>query len=453
MPMVSESYSDPPGLIRVNRDSQVYDLVRPARVVKSQTGFRSGPMSQEEHRGIRDQGGTWATAVSQIASLNEAYEHTSRASRVFMVNDRDYTEVRLNPATFNFRTHWSPNRVFKGVGAVIPQSMAWNIPPAPMTSALESMAGGMLRQSMPTKVEINATRFIGELGKDGRHMFNMAAYNPRSLRELGGSYLNMVFGVAPTLSEAHKLSEVVLRWDVLLRKYISQEKRQLRRRRSKVLFEDTSVGKLPRLYNQNQHTIAGPVTLRVSYIVPGLNSGSVSDNIEPSCTWSYTAKQTLDVFGTWEYFIPRPKDLSNRMSRYKQLAQNLLGGGLDASVAYDLTPWTWLFNWLIDVSGLIRYQQAMADNQVVASKMGYSLNERTTWTMHCTRRSYDGTGWVLIRDDLSPCTASASRKRVTRRKGNPFSIAPTWENLSPQQWAIAAALGLSRSRGVATKTW
>lgn len=455
MPMVSESYSDPAGLIRVNRDSQVYDLVRPSRVVKSQTGFRSGPLSQEEHAGISNQGGTWATAVHQIAGLNEAYEHTSKASRKFMVNDRDYTEVRLNPTTFNYKTVWAPEgtRTFQGVGAVIPQSLAWNIPPAPVTSALQSMAAVMLRQSMPTKVEINLTRFIGELGKDGQHMFNMTAYNPRNLRELGGSYLNMVFGVMPTSSEALKLAEVVVRWDEILSKYVAQEKHSLRRRRSKVLFEETLQGRLPRLYNQNQFTTAGPASLRVSYIVPGLNSGSVSDNLEPSCAWSYTAKQTLDVFGTWEYFIPRPKNLEGRLRRYKQMAQKLLGGGIDASVAYDLTPWSWLLDWLVDVGGLLRYQQAMVDNQVVASKLGYTLNERSVWTMHCTARTYVPFGWTLVRDDMSPCTASASRKRVTRRKGNPFSIMPTWENLSPQQWAIAAALGLSRSRGVATNDW
>jgi len=163
--------------------------------------------------------------------------------------------------------------------------------------------------------------------------------------------------------------------------------------------------------------------------------------------------QTLRTFATWEYFDPRPLGLEERMPAYQRAATYLLENAkLDASDVYDLTPWTWLGNWFVDFGGLLRYQQAIVDNQQVMTNSGYTI-----LTKYVGTSTY---GWPLpsqyngippytkgVVRSFTPATASVKQLRITRRPCSPYAVGPTW-NLSTLQWGILGALGLSRGPGL-----
>jgi hypothetical protein len=142
------------------------------------------------------------------------------------------------------------------------------------------------------------------------------------------------------------------------------------------------------------------------------------------------------------------------MDEYSQLAQRLVGGGANAETIYDLTPYSWLVDWFFDIGGVIAYQQNLADNQMIAIRKSFSVIEQVYASARIVDYTYDSSGVVGAYKLARPVRFNANTaiyrwKRVQRGVGNPYSVTPTW-SLSKQQWAIAAAMGLSRSEGVPT---
>lgn len=247
------------------------------------------------------------------------------------------------------------------------------------------------------------------------------------------------------------MAETVLQYDAVLRRYIRQERTRIRRKATITMAENSGNGTLPRVHGTFQSINAGPVRCTSHYLIPGSSSGF--DNVVMvDSGWSWTARRTLSTFATFEYFVPKPADLERRLSRYRQMAQRVVGGGLNASTIYDLIRWTWLVDWFVDIGGLLRYQENVVDNQVVMSSSGYSLWEEFEWT--CTISGWyrspapNSVGlWSTRYQSCTAATATVRHKTHRRRKGSPYSIAPTW-NFSKQQWAILGALGLARSPNV-----
>lgn len=458
MPMVSESYSDPLAHLKVQKNGSVSYVDVPSGVSKSQIGFRSRPLTPAQEAGV-GKASNWGNVVSLIAAYDEiGYEYFAKPERAFVVNDRDYSESRWAPGQFSLAVQLrrdDPAYRQTSDGVISIESVSPSIwPTKPTPSHLASLASGMMRRSVPTASEINLVRVLGE-SRDAPLMFRAANYVPRSPKEAAGSFLNYVFGIAPTVSDLQKVAETVVSSSSIVRNYVRQEKVRLRRNQSEELWSSSGYGLVKNknsLYlNKNQSISFGPLLTKCSYILPSWSSSGYDYVIAPTISWSWKASRSVSMFATFEYFIPRPTNILGRLNRYNQLAQRLLGGGLDASTVYDLTPFSWLADWFVDIGGLLRYQSAVSANQVAASSSGYSYWEQLEASVAymSIRRDPSGIagGWQLLSSDFSPCVGTFRWRSHTRRKGGPYSLSPTWD-LSQQQWAILGALGLARSPGV-----
>lgn len=452
MPMVNESYSSPLETVKVGRnDTHGKSLSTKSyrRANKSQYGYRSGPLSLAEERSIEESASTWATARTRIDALEQGYDYVQKDSRVFMVNHRDYTESRATPATFTSTVGYQgptyPDWKFQG--AVLPTGADLSVLPGWQSpESFSSKAGGMIRRIEPTKQEVNLVRFIGEQ-REAPMLFRASQWRPRNPKEMAGAYLGYVFGVMPTVSDLSAIADTAIRWDAVLRRYIRQERVKLRRSASIPLYSVSGRGTLPRVHGLDQVVDLGPVKCTTHHLLPG-NADAFSDVVMVEGGWSYTASRTLKAFATWEYFIPKPEGLGGRLDYYSRMASRVAGGGLSYSTMYDLTPWTWLVGWFIDVGGLIRYAENVGDNQVVQSRAGYSIWEELTWNMNITGmyRSVSPTlvgAWPTRYQKITPSKASYRHRRHARRPGSPYSMAPQWD-LSQKQWSILAALGVSK---------
>jgi len=454
--MTSENHSDPGQTMRSGLLSQgLTEVLVPAGVTKSQRGWRSRDLSQEEVNSIGK-----ASVSGNITSLVAAYEgadyeYSSHASRGFVVNDRDYTEMIRTPSSHSYRATMEIqpgiNGIYDLVGYIAPQTVDGSFSPAiPSETTMRNIAGGLLRRAIPTKSEINLTRIAGE-SREAPLLFKAANYRPRNPAEVAGSYLNYLFGVKPTVSDLQSIAETVQKWDSHLRSYVAMEKRRIRRSSTEKLGSNSDSGMNTGHfgYNNSSPIACGPMTANVGRLLPG-SPFSANDSLGVTITWSCFVTQSLRQFSTFEYFVPRPRDLMGRLDKYRQLAQSVIGGGLDESTAYDLTPWTWLAGWFVDVGGLLRYQQSVADNQVVASTCGYSFYEEGRGSIHFSGLYPDGGSWPAKVSNFTAGAATFEWKHHIRRGSSPYSIGPTWD-LSQQQWAILGALGLSRAPGVPIK--
>lgn len=461
MPMVAETSQSPSRRVRLVRDGTVtYGNVSDGKT-RSQVGYRSvGRDPLRDHALSEDF--TWGEVANAISTYDEIYEYDtgSHSPRYFLVNPRDYSETTYRPG---FTTSgytmgplypgWPPVKSW-AEGVLSITDVATNIPSRPTASAMQGIAGSLLRRTAPTRAEIDLTRSLGEL-KDFHLMLRASAYNPRSLKQAGGTFLNAVFGIEPTLSDLQRVAETVVSADSILAEYIRQERRKLRRSATHTYYDFNDSGVISGVFSGFQSpTLAtcafGPITAKAARVLP-TTEYSRNDVMLCDVAWSLHASQTLTGFATYEYFIPKPTGIEERLGRYKQMASRLAGGGLTLPVIWELTPWTWLTDWFVDVGGLLRYQQTVVDNQLVASRQGYTLRESTVAAVHFSGHHLDYSRvvnpYTFTSSRFSGGASTFRKQYVYRRPGNPFGLSPTW-TLSKQQWAIVAAMGLSRSEGV-----
>jgi len=144
--------------------------------------------------------------------------------------------------------------------------------------------------------------------------------------------------------------------------------------------------------------------------------------------------------GSFKYYRPEfDRGLKTEYPTLRTVRQmaTLLGANLNATTLYKVTPWTWLADWFVNVGGNIQALEDLATNQV-ASRYMYLM-----------RSTFDQFEYKVVFSDYSGKTfelvwyKSAALKR-REPAVSPFGFALLPGGLSPMQYAIMAALGISR---------
>lgn len=472
MPMVSEASASPNRTFRARKNSVLTTVTRRNGTHRSQLGYRSGPLSKEEVASLETKsrmGNTFSLIKTNELLSEDPHGPSAKfnSTRSWPEHDRDYTETIYRPTGFSYSCEYS--LLYAGTTYKYPYSVEGSIgvdrlltgfmPSLPGTSTLSAMAGQMLRESRPPERGFDLARFAGEQ-REAHLLFRASNYRPKNIGEASGAYINYVFGLKPTGSDLGKLAELVLRSDMPIRNLLGAEKIREKKYRTKTLLSDGGSGET-RVVNggtpADYEIQMGSMMTKFSYLIP--ISGSVTDGnmLIPVLRYSYTRQQTLRTHATWEYFIPQPADIQTRLDFYKEKSRALLSSAkLTEATVYELTPWTWLADWFVDFGGLLRYQRAVVDNQIVAVSSGYSLWEEYTGIVKYAERQVSPYATGInpnqkpTKDNFTPVTTSIRWRRHYRRGGNPYSISPTW-SLTNQQWGILGALGMARLAGVPIK--
>lgn len=401
---------------------------------KSQNGYRSGPLSKVEQEAISylDQHGTWGQQASMLDALDRIQRATTPGPAVksspWLVNNRDYTIVKRTPVRtqlsidgYKTRGWFQISDVGNGLGSL------------PNDSSLAAEAASMIRSIRPTRPDFNLTRFIGEL-RDAPQMAFLANYKPQTISQVGGSYLNLQFGVSPTVSDIQAGAEAVLKADKLTRQFILDSSAFVKRSATREL--NSYIHGLAATINSGiQQRKVGDLTIKHDLGYSSYSSGARA--------YGYVgAKRNLKAFTTFEYFVGDPEGFTSRMDSYVERAKKLLGGGLDTATLWQLTPWTWLSDWFFDIGSLLSYQQSVADYSLVARRSGWVVEDN--YYASCDLSS--------ITTGAHPTSIEASAystKFVQRRRsGSPYDMKPNWD-FSNFQWAILGALGMTRASRIA----
>ena len=453
MPYITES--DSAGETTYVVDGSGYSpmpITLPSGRARVQTGYRSGPLSREERIGIQSRSarGKWADTRSHIADLDElSQEYSYAPDRQFSVHPRTYRETTFTPATGS----WSGDILYNGAFSTTEwsdyaigfTSANPTFPNLPGDSALRGKAGALMRQSMPAKPDFNIARAIGE-SREAHLLFRAGNYLPQRISELGGSYLNYVFGIQPTVSDLKKACETVINLAPIVEDYVSHNKRVLRRSGSETL-SSTFVSGGGAYFKENSLPFTTTVADSQAVLKTGRIMGTfhTSNRSRVTIRWDYHRTQTLHTFASFEYFVTQASGLRGRLQRYQDIATRILGGGVDASTVYDLSRWTWLANFFVDMGGTLRYQQAVSDHSVIASRCGFTVNEEllvsATVSHWVDPAPYARFTETLVTD--RPAIATVREFRSQRFRGSPYNMSPDWD-FSSSQWAILGALGLSR---------
>lgn len=422
-------------------------VILPYGWTRQQTGYRSGPSHIEKvSRDLASKPlykwGQVGRALSVIDDIGYEYSGGKRATG--SVNARNFERLSYSPVGFT-QSGWYTGPTgrdpvqYENTGALSWRPDLSLLPALPSDAKALAYASKTIRGIVPTAPEIDLIAFVGEQ-KDAPRMFKAANYVPRSRKELGSAYLNYVFGVSPSISDIQTIAETVVNAKPILKGYVNNERRSVRRSRSWTLSHEFGSQSGSFYYPSDSDvswaTPVGSVVLNGR--APRAITGYMTPTVCVNRTWSSHVR--MKAFGTWMYFIPRPQGFMGRLNRYSKQAERLLGDGLSPSAVWEWTRYSWLVDWFVDIGGLLRYQQAVAGNQLVASRMGYSLIREMSGTASLSFRQdqqYRGAGGGTT------VNASFDYFEHRRKAGGPYSLVQPW-NLSGNQAAVVAAIGISR---------
>lgn len=420
---------------------------------KTQYGYRSGPLGPEEREALDRLGSkklNRATMGEALGALEAIYRADSSSVDPWMVNYREYDELALAPTQITsmsaVQSSWIWYPIATAVGAMGIDGLDESVfPSAPTLNDQRNWAESKMRSMSPIRPDFRLARFLGEL-RDANKMFRANSYFLGADTRVRGLYLpkpsslaaanlNYQFAVVPTISDIKKGAEAVLKSEKIMKQYIRDATRTIRRTSERQIdsktFRENGVPIGPTLLGG---TCAGMKYRCISGAIPG-------PYYQPQMIGYLNTRLTQRAFATYSYAIPDLDGIAGRYDQYVGEAQRILGIKFDAQTLYDLTPFSWMLDWFVDIGGVLGFQQQVADYQLVAKRAGFTLE----WSVH---------GELGMSQSFPPDTsdmrgaynggqtATVVGKRQVRRSGNPFGMSPDW-NFSDFQWQILGSLGLA----------
>lgn len=241
--------------------------------------------------------------------------------------------------------------------------------------------------------------------------------NRNDPKAVAGEYLNWQFGWAPLVSDINKAIDAANKSSKIWAQYKRDSGRLVRRR-----IEFPSEVRVV----LNQTNTAVPV---VGKVVPEQfynNNNSFTQHI------TKTLYQRRWFEGAFSYYVPDDPFLE-----FASKARKLYGVTIDPEVVWNLSPWSWLADWVGTTgSAIANLSDLLTDGLVMP--YGYMMEETTVKTTVVL----DGIRWK----NGGPSRLSYTLSHVVKKRvaASPYGFGLTWESFTPRQTAILAALGISR---------
>lgn len=295
------------------------------------------------------------------------------------------------------------------------------------------------KRARPGNPVANVATFVGEL-REGlpRIPFRLygrlrdliqgkAAWRRLHGTNLGDEYLNGVFGWVPLWNDLKKMYELSSKLDEKLAQIVRDNGKGVHRKR---IIKDSSSSTVSTV--QGSTPFWGWQNAPANIVNGGGRVDTVTTNIEK--VW---------FAGRFRYYIP---DIGTNQWKRSTIAR-LYGANFTPEVAWNLLPWSWLFDWFGNVGDVMSNASSNAVDNLVAD---YAYVMRTLET----RTEHHGTAW------WGTNVADPSFKRVTagqaaayavnttvyklRSAGSPYGFGANFDSLTNYQAGVVAALGISR---------
>lgn len=290
---------------------------------------------------------------------------------------------------------------------------------------LAMLGAKLISELSPTAPHNSVYATLTELRREGiptpfTNLFQGGKSGPQ---RIGGEYLNYQFGIAPTVSDVKSLLKTVRDADMLWKQYLRDSGR-LVRRRFDMDPEITTV----------TDTIAQP-----SYAVPHGTSSYHWSSIGPvHITTKRVVKRSFSA--AYMYYVDE-SSLSG-MEGWLQRADHLYGLAPTLSDMYNLTAWTWLFDWFTNTGDVVDNISLYLEDPFLV-RWAYIMEEQTV-TRQITQTNVTNEG-KSIRSEVHLTMNSKKRRRI-----NPLHWGVTEEALDARQLSILAALGMTKGRNPGT---
>lgn len=276
------------------------------------------------------------------------------------------------------------------------------------------------------------TSSLGELFREGLpHLPQVATWRGRTQRILkapAGEFLNLEFGWLPLKAEIGKSAELVSKFAKLCEQYKRDEGRLVRRQ----FHFDRESSSTSSVLTSNVAPKIGPAAWNTS----GIEFDTASKGT--------TTVQTTDERKTWfsgafRYYIRDSiiEKVIHAASGADDFTSKLVGGSLTPELLWELAPWSWAIDYFSNAQEVITNLQRM-ELEGLFMPYGYVMDENIRTVSYSWGKTSNG------KLDLSSPDFQVVYRRKDRVKANPFGFGVSWDDLSPTQLAILAAVGITR---------
>lgn len=245
--------------------------------------------------------------------------------------------------------------------------------------------------------------------------------------------LNYFFGVQPTLQDLYQVLNAVIRAGKLIEQWRKDAGRVVRR---SLHYDQMTTVNDSRSGSSRTTRAFGPCFLD-DRNTAWSNAILFDGNEQVLVSRLQTTTDKYSFVGAFTYYIDPILDRLGPAGVAFNNAQHLLGLSADANTIWQLTPWTWLIDWFVNLGDCISLMNRIQDKSLVL-KYGYLMREselKTSLTVdHLTLKS-----GVTLRDIRTDYVI----RRKVRIRSTPYGFGLNTQSFSLTQWAILAALGFT----------
>jgi hypothetical protein len=278
-----------------------------------------------------------------------------------------------------------------------------------------------ISQSIPTNSIADASVSLAELYREGLPLMigaQLLKGRASFFRDLGSEYLNFEFGWRPFVNDIKKAAHAIISSDDVLKQLERDSGRDVHRRR----------------YLPVQKTAT---------VTNGSGTGGYGIDSQLFSSPSIVRRSTLTERGQWfsgsftYHFEPGHMSTIERIVTEARL---LYGLELTPEVLWNLAPWSWLADWVFDI-GPVLHNLSMFQSDGLVMRYAYIMEYNSV-----KQSVYGIRGNMKVTTDLPKDNAVVYRGiRKTRRKATPYGFGLDFAGFSTRQWAILAALGITRA--------
>lgn len=291
-------------------------------------------------------------------------------------------------------------------------------------STLGSMGASAISSVAPTSPTVDGSVAIAELYREGLPSLvgsQLFSRKHSSVSGTGSEFLNFQFGILPIWSDLKKTAHAVLTTDTIIRQLLRDSGKNVRRRYD---FPQTTTI-TPSALADN----AFPWPYLTVYHWTKTNGQSMIHTKTERSVW---------FEGCFTYYLS-PEMLTGWEGAVNQ-ARLIYGLEIGPNVVWNLLPWSWLIDWLVNVGPVMENMNRFARDDLTL-RYGYTMEHtRVTQTTKFP-------GLKAIESGSTPKDPVFVLKgeRKIRRKQSPFVLGLTGSEFTLRRAAILTALGMTKA--------
>lgn len=343
---------------------------------------------------------------------------------------------------------------YYGSIANVPFEPVDELPFGSLIPQLNAAGTAFIVKHRPGNPVLNLGQFLVELRQLPR-LPHFLRSETKKFKDLGSEYLNVEFGWKPFVKDVIALFNGQQRIQRALEKLVKDNGLSIRRRSKKELTIDDPVdlceGSFMEPFGHLGDVSKGGHEELEGIIVGGPTGCADTDLYSFTGQCDYKAQEMVSTLrwqcGTFRYYVP---DIGS--DRWTAKAKTVLSGGkFTPSLLYEVMPWSWLIDWFTNLGDIVsNFSSNAVDNETLTNCFSMESQERTRTVTISTHWDYHFSAPFGVAFEVPAGSASllysTTEDYKARRQASPFGFGIPSSSFTARQWAILAALGVSRSR-------